>query len=108
MNEKQIIEKAKQLREQLGGRIFSFPLEEVNPFSPYAIVMYANGQYFPYPKANNLSEASSGIFLLLELLKKTGEDADFERNVRLVSYQAQIDAPDITMRRLKKENSWDS
>jgi hypothetical protein len=101
----QSIEKAKQLRQQLGGTIFSFPLEEDNPFSSYAIVMYAGGQYFPYPNATDISEAASGILILLEEMKKSGMDADYERNVRLVSYQAQMDAPSTVMHRLKKENT---
>ena len=100
----QSIAKAKQLKEQLGGTIFSFPLEEDNPFSPYAIVMCVEGQCFPYPDACDISEAASGIFILLEEMKKSGMDADYQRNVRLISYQAQMDAPSTIMRKLKKEN----
>lgn len=100
----QAIEKAKQLREQLGGTIFSFPLEEDNPFSQYAIVMYAAGQYFAYPNASDISEAANGVIILLEEMKKNGYDADYERNVRLIAYQAQMDAPSTVMHRLKKEN----
>lgn len=101
----QSIERAKHYRESVGGTIFSFPLEEDNPFSPYAIVMYAGGQYFAYPDATDISEAAGGIFTLLEEMKKSGMDADYERNVRMISHQAQMDAPSTTMRRLKKENA---
>lgn len=100
----QSIEKAKQLKEQLGGTIFAFPMEEDNPFSPYSIVMYAGDQYFVYPDATDISEAAGGIFVLLEEMKKSGMDADYDRNVRLVSLQAQMDAPSTVMRKLKKEN----
>jgi len=100
----QSITKAKQLREQLGGTIFTFPIEEDNPFSPYAIVMYAGDQYFAYPDATDISMAASGVLILLEEMKKSGMDADYKRNVRLISHQAQMDAPSTTMRRLKKGN----
>ena len=100
----QSIEKAKQFKEQLGGTIFSFPLEEDNPFSPYAIVMYAGGQYFVYPDATDISKAAGGILTLLEEMKKNRMDADYTRNVRLISHQAQMDAPSTVMRKLKKEN----
>lgn len=99
----QSIAKAKQFRETIGGTIFAFPIEEDNPFSSYAIVMYHGGQFFSYPQADNLPAVSAGIFLLLELLKKTGKDADYERNVRLISYQAQMDVPSTVMRKLKRE-----
>ena len=101
----QSIERAKQLKEQFGGTIFSFPIEESNPFSAYAVVMYAGGQYFAYPDATDISMASAGVLILLEELKKIGQDANYERNVRLVSYQAQMDAPSTVMHRLKKENA---
>ncbi|MCO5384615.1 MAG: hypothetical protein NHB14_01435 [Desulfosporosinus sp.] len=100
----QSIARTKQLKEQFGGTIFSFPLEEDNPFSPYAIVMCVEDQYFPYPDACDISEAASGIFILLEEMKKSGMDADYQRNVRMISYQAQIDAPSTVMRKLKNKN----
>lgn len=100
----QAIAKANQLKERLGGTIFSFPIEEDNPFSSYAIVMYAEDQYFVYPSSTDISEAAAGILTLLEEMKKNGMDADYERNVRLISHQPQMDAPSTVMRRLKKEN----
>lgn len=100
----QSIARAKQYRENLGGTIFAFPIQEDDPFSSYAIVMYAGGQYFAYPNATDISEAASGILILLEEMKKSGMDADYERNVRLISLQVQMDAPSTTMRRLKKGN----
>jgi len=101
----QSIEKAKQLRERVGGTIFAFPNQEDNPLSSYAIVMYAGGRYFPYPNATDISMASAGVLILLEELKKVGQDADYERNVRIVSYQAQMDAPSTVMRQLRKSHS---
>jgi len=100
----QSIEVAKQLKERLGGTIFAFPTEEDNPFSAYAVVRYANGEYFAFPDAINIAEASAGVLATLKGLREIGLDADYERNVRIVSYQAQMDAPSTVMRRLKKEN----
>jgi hypothetical protein len=104
MNESQIRTKAKQLRQELGGTIFAFPLEEDNPFSRYAVVVYAGEQYFIYPEASDISEAATGVLTLLEEMKKHGYDTNYERNVRLISYQTQIDAPSVTMKRLKKSS----
>src|SRR5665648_155692 len=98
------IARAKQLKEQLGGTIFAFPTEEDNPFSPYAIVMCVDDQYFPYPDACDISEAAGGIVTLLGEMKKSEMEVDYERNVRLISYQAQVDAPSTVMWKLKKGN----
>lgn len=98
------IEQAKQIRENHGGTIFVFPIQEDNSFSSYSVVIYAGGKYFVYPNATDISEAASRILTLLEEVKKNGMDADYTRNVRLVSHQAQMDAPSTIMRKLKKEN----
>ena len=100
----QSIEKAKKLKKQLGGTIFAFPIEEDNPFSTYAVVMYADGKYFSYPDASDISTAAAGVLIILEELKKIGQDSDYKRNVRMISHQAQMDAPSTIMRRLKKAN----
>lgn len=103
--DKQLIEqKAKLLKEQLGGTVFAFPIEEENPFSRYAVVMYAGKKYFVYPEASDISTAAVGVATILEQLKKNGHDSNYQRNVRFVSFQAQTDAPSIIMRRLKKND----
>ena len=98
----QAIAKARQLKESMGGTIFAFPNEKDSPFSSYTVVMCAMGRYFVYPHATDISEAATGIHTILEELKRNGMDADYERNVRLILYQAQADAPSTVMRRLKK------
>lgn len=103
--ESQAVLTAKLLRENLGGTIFAFPIEESNPFSTYAVVVYAGEKYFVYPRATNISEAALGVTTILEMLKKSGTNVNYEKDVRFISYQAQIDAPDITMRRLKKKGT---
>ena len=62
----QLIARAKQIKEQSGGTIFAFPAEEDNPFSSYAIVVFAEGQYFDYPAATDISEAALGVLTIME------------------------------------------
>jgi len=104
MTNKLIQEKAKAIREQQGGRIFGFPIHEEEPYSPYAVVVFWGGTYHVYPEAKDISLAALGVKTVLEQLQKHGEDVNYERDVRLISYQAQIDAPNVVMRRLKKKN----
>ena len=99
---KQAIETAKALREQLGGTIFAFPIEPDNPFSTYAVVVYAEGQYFVYPEATDITEAAAGVMTILEEFKKIGMAKDYNKDVRMVTYQPQMDAPSVVMRRLKR------
>ena len=103
-NANAIEKKAAELREHLGGTIFAFPIDEQDPFSKFTVVMYLGGSYHIYPEAESISVAALGVQTILEQFKKLGADVDFEKDVRLVSYEAQINAPDVTMRRLKKEN----
>jgi len=99
---KQAIETAKNLRQQLGGTIFAFPIEPDNPFSTYAVVVYAEGKYFVYPETNDISEAAAGVLVILEEFKKIGIAKDYNTDVRMITYQPQMDAPSVTMRRLKR------
>lgn len=99
---KQAIETAKALREQLGGTIFAFPIEPDNPFSTYAVVVYAGGEYFVYPEATDVSEAATGVLVILEEFKKIGLAKDYDEDVRMITYKAQMDAPSVVMRRLKR------
>lgn len=100
----EIKDKAKALRENLGGTIFAFPIEENNPFSEYAVVVFQQGEYFVYPQASDISLAANGVMHILDLFKKEGIEASYENDVRFISHQAQMDAPNVTMRRLKKES----
>lgn len=101
MDKKEIIEMARKLRKQVGGFILAFPIEDENPFSEYAVVVYEGNQYFVYPQANNLQFAAVGINAIISSYEKTGKKINFKRDVRLVSYEPQINAPDITTRRIR-------
>ena len=100
--EQQAIKEAKNLRKQLGGTIFAFPIEPDEPFSSYAVVVYAEGQYFVYPEATDITEAAAGIMVILDEFKRIGLAKNYDKDVRLVNYQPQMDAPSVVMRRLKR------
>lgn len=104
MDKKSIIEKAKESRKQMGGFIFGFPIEQDNPFSKYAVVVYSGGKYHVYPTADDISFAATGIKTIIEEFRKIGKKIVFEKDVRLFSYDAQMNAPDLTMRRLRNGN----
>jgi hypothetical protein len=105
MHIQEIEKRAAQLKEQLGGKIFAFPVNDADPFSKYAIAMDLGGGHFKtYPKPMTINEVAACIKMLLEGLKEEGVNVDYSRDVRFISYQAQMDSPDVTMRRLKKSN----
>ncbi|MEV3620392.1 hypothetical protein ABNF58_16295 [Paenibacillus larvae] len=95
-------EKAKQIKKELGGKIFSFPINDKDPFSKYAVVVYEGDTYHVYPEAEDISTAAVGIKVTLEHYKRNGEILDYDKDVRFVSYATQVNAPNVTMRRLKK------
>lgn len=99
------ISKAKQLRQELGGTIFAFPVEEHNQFSEYVVVMYAGGTYHIFPHTNIINDAAIGVMTALEEMKKNGYAINYEKDVRFISYESQMNAPDVTMRRLKKQTN---
>lgn len=103
MNIKSITKKAKQLKNELGGRIFAFPIEENNPFSKYAITYLTHNQYITYPEALSINEVASAIQYTIEGLNENGANVEYEADVRFLSYEAQVNAPDVTMRKLKKK-----
>lgn len=105
MNTMEIEKKAIELKGRVGGKIFAFPVNEQDPFSKYAVTMFTGEDFKTFPDALDISEAASGIQQILHSLKEEGLDSDYERLVRFVSYEAQINAPSVTMRRLKKENT---
>lgn len=102
---KEIEAKADDLRKKLGGKILAFPIHEADPYSKYAVVIYTGAEYKTFPDSLTIEEAAAGIRATLEGFADEGWDADYDRNVRFVSYEAQINAPSVTMRRLKKEET---
>lgn len=100
-----IEERAREIQNEHGGKIFSFPVNEDDPYSKYAIVIDTGEKFMVYPNSVTIEEAASCIKSLLESLKNEGLDHDYDRNVRLVSYDAQFNGPNVTMRKLKKDEN---
>lgn len=96
-------QRATELMDRVGGRIFAFPLDEQDPYSKYAVTMHDGVGFKTFPEPLVIEEAASGVAEILKGLASIGADADYERNVRFVSYEPQMNAPSVTMRRLKKE-----
>lgn len=105
MNIQEIERKAVQLKERLEGKIFVSPIDESESFSKYVITMdVGGGQFKTYPEPLTINEAAACVLELLEGLKGEGFNVDYSRDVRFITYEAQMNAPDVTMRRLKKSN----
>ncbi|THF83719.1 hypothetical protein [Cohnella fermenti] len=102
MNFPVIEARADAIRKQLGGTIIAFPVEEENPFSKYAVTVFTGTGYRIYPESLTVQEASKCIYQTLKGFEESGMDDDYERNVRFAFYEAQMNAPDVTMRRMKK------
>jgi hypothetical protein len=102
MNVQEIKQKATELKNQLGGTIFAFPIEEENPLSNYAVVTMVGNSVSVFPHECTVEEAAVGIKEILKGFKKDSLDTNFDKNVRFISFQPQIDAPSVTMRRMKK------
>lgn len=105
LNIQEIEQKVKESKQQMGGKIFAFPINEEDPFSQYAVAIWIEGDAFKvFPEPLTISEAAAAVNETLKGFKSEGWDADYERNVRFFSHEAQINAADITMRRIKKMN----
>ena len=65
------------------------------------VAVYTGSEYKIYDESLLIEEAAAGILSLLEGYKEIGIDNDYERNVRLLSYDAQMKAPNLTMHKLR-------
>lgn len=102
MIEEYLIRIAKKIRKSFGGSIFAFPIDIEDQFSKYAVVVNLHGKYFVFPEASDVSEAAEGVITVLEELRKAGYELDFDRDVRFIVGENQLNAPDVRMRRLKR------
>ncbi|MDR6555493.1 hypothetical protein [Paenibacillus qinlingensis] len=98
-----IEERAREIQKDQGGKIFSFPVHEEDPYSKYAIVIDTGENLMVYPNSVTIEEAAACIKSMLEALKDQGLDHDYNRLVRMVSYDAQFNSPNVTMRKLRKD-----
>lgn len=96
-------QKALEIQQRLGGKILVFSVNEKDPFSLYAIAIdVGEGKLKTYEDKLTISDAASCLKILIESMKAEGLDVEYERDVRFVSYEAQMNAPDVTMRRMRK------
>lgn len=102
MNIKDIELRAEVMRQELGGKIFAFPIHEKAPFSKYALTKYiGNGTYITFPQALDIQEAAAGIQELIKGMEEDGEQVNYDRDVRFSFYDAQRNAPDARMKDLR-------
>ncbi|MFI8709841.1 hypothetical protein ACIGHG_22945 [Bacillus sp. NPDC077411] len=100
-----IQEQARLYQKQLGGEIFAFPVEEENPHSLYAVVVYAGDKFHVFSEAVTIEEAGVGIHTILDSFEKEGIKKDYKTAVRFMTGEPQLNAPNVTMRRLKKKQT---
>ncbi|ASS66522.1 hypothetical protein [Paenibacillus sp. RUD330] len=103
MNKAEIEKRAISYREQLGGNVIVFPIDELNPISLYAVCIHDGKKFFVYEKPVPVEEAAAYIKVFLEALEAEGLDSDYSRNVRFISSEAQMKGH-VTLRRLNKED----
>ncbi|EOO23562.1 hypothetical protein IIU_06969 [Bacillus cereus VD133] len=101
-----IQEEAKRYQQEFGGEIFVFPIEEENPQSLYAVVVYAGEAFHVFSEAVTVEDAAIGVQTILECFEKEGMEKEYAEVVRFITGEAQLNAPHVTMRRLKKESKF--
>lgn len=105
MNFSTIETRAAEMRRRLGGTIFSFPINENDPGSKYAVTIFVGPGFRTFPTPLTIEEAAAGVRETLEGMKELGMGGSFEHDVRFVVGEAQMNAPNVTMRRLKKSEA---
>ncbi len=101
MNIKEIRKKAKYIKKSYKGKIFAFPVEEENPYSKYAIVIDTGSKLNVFSDLLDITEAAQCVQKAISILKRNGVNVSYENDVRFIFYEAQKNAPSVTMRRLK-------
>ncbi|MDA8336011.1 MAG: hypothetical protein M0Z41_13690 [Peptococcaceae bacterium] len=103
MTEKESIkQKAIDLRNRLGGTIFIFPAEAENPYSEYAMAAYVGGGKWKIcPGTGEIQDVCGGLAGAIQESAAMGVHIDYNRDVRIITYPAQMNAPSVIMRRLR-------
>ena len=103
----EIEKKAIDYRQQLGGKYFAFPVDPFDSASKYAIVVFTVDHFHTFPHPLTVEEAAAGLRSLIEEVEQEiGRKVIYDQEVRFISYAAQMDGPNITMRRLKKSGEF--
>ena len=93
---------AKEYHERLGGRFFVFPVEPDNPHSKYAFAMYDGKQFHTYAEAVPVEEAAANLKGAIEAFEEVFKaKVEWDRDVRFISTEAQVNSDNVTMRRLR-------
>lgn len=98
--------KAKELKREMGGKIFTFPIEEDDPFSKFGFVAYYGKKYLVFEELMDITEVAQGILEMSNFFKRNGIKIKYEEDVRFVVYEAQKNAPSVTMKRLRDAKSF--
>lgn len=106
MTNNEIRRKAKDIRKNNGGRIFAFPILEEDPFSKYAIVVDTGKRLSIFQERLVVEEVAQCILVLIEMLERNGTEISYDQDVKFISYDAQINSPSITMKKLRDANSF--
>ena len=106
MSNNEIRRKAKEIRKSNGGKIFAFPISEEDPFSKYAIVVETGKKLSIFPERLVVEEVAQCILVLIDTLEKNGIKVSYEQDVKFMLYDAQINSPSITMKKLRSANNF--
>ncbi|NLJ94057.1 MAG: hypothetical protein GX326_00980 [Clostridiaceae bacterium] len=107
---KKTIKKAKKtalgMQKNMGGIIFAFPIDEDDPFSKFVLVVDVGTKFDVFPELFDITEVANGILEMINIFKRNGIEVLYERDVRFAFYEAQKNAPSITMKKLRDINNF--
>ncbi len=102
MDALQIEMQAMEYRAKFGGNFFTFPIEPDNPHSLYAFAMYDGQNYHLYAEAVPVEEAAAHLRIAIEAYEEVfGTKIDWDRDVKFISTESQVNSDSVTMRRLR-------
>lgn len=101
MNKKKMIKRAKRIKKDSGGKVFAFPIDRDDPFSKYVLVLDLGVEFNVFPEKLDITEVAQCIFEAIQIFERNGFKISYEEDVRFVVYEAQMNAPSVTMRRLR-------
>ena len=105
--DKQAMEqRARALQVELGGIIFAFPVDPDDPQSQYAVATLFGGGCVVYPDPLDIEDAAVLVGAIIETVKEEKYPFEYVRDVKFISYDPQANAPNVTMRRLRRDGGF--
>ncbi len=93
---------AQAYRAKIGGIFIIFPIEPDNPRSLYAFTTLWGDIVHVYHEALPVEEAAASLQMAIEAYEETFKTKiDWDRDVKFISTEAQVNADNVTMRRLR-------